>query len=1149
LSDVIFIAGYYRSGTSALSGALARLGVTLHNDADANEHNPLGFYEIPELIEWDVGLFQHLGVDWTDVRGLPEGWNERADIARHVTRLDEILRARFANEPLWGLKHPHLCRLFPLYEHVVAQAGHKPHVVHIARSPWTVAASQQRKNGLARAHAVLLWLSYVIAGERHARHLPRAWVTYHDLLAEPAAQIRHIEQALGLSLADRLPDGLAEARAFLTDQLNRSEPTPQDTLFPPLQGLVERVWTAMQDRDDAPATWDGFAAETAQIVDFLSEIGTSRGVVIPGFGAVLPAANITRADKPALRPAERLDEGARLRLLARAGAASLPRLHVVLAVPPDRAHAVHETLEAFRGQWQPPAAITVVAADTLELPGHRVIPVAAEPGALTDRLCEVVNDAAATADYVAVINAGDIVAPDACLRFALAAAACVTENEPADMIYCDEIVPSDAGPWVRYKPGWDVTRLRQAAYIGDWVWYRGETLQRLGGLDPARAGAEEYDLQLRLAEQSPRVVRLAEALFTRAPLSRRDNIPSTLFGARAAEAVTSHLARCGQPAEVAPRQHLGLFRHARPAVDPGTATILLCDGAEVPMLDRWLKDMLSTTVQTGPIILTGSALTPQTTSYLAQVATQRAALEDKVLAVPPGTADSPAAALAAALALAGTALVAILDARCLPATAGWADALRARLADPGVVAVAARTLVPMGGVLTGKDDRFLVQGPIVIGADSRLGAGHLADDPGPGGWLIVDQEASAIAPALLVRRAALAACAFSTLTDDAFWIDISAQLRAGGRLVWTPDVSFVSGGDLIKSDPASSFRNGSPAARALPWADPYHHPALSLRGDLLGLDLRQGLQAGAPADPSSVLLTGPVDTGFAVFNAARAVRAIGLWEASWAPEPLAAAELGRRAATAWVRINPDAPAPAGAPDYEAIFTVAPPATARAVIAGATKLYATSPALVRQVTKLAPTWRKVALWRPRLTRSIWESLALGTGINSKPRALWIDEGIAPPWLLELINQTMNQVAWIVVERAGASYAGSIVRLQPPEHEQGWAQELSALAPHVMVRPAHTEAVADHTTALLGAAAGCHLLTDDRLDIPDTLGAMRLPNRLPAWQRALQTAVTDLTGTLAQGSRSRAACLALPSADAALPPWAGPAASAALVRAAE
>ncbi|OYV40260.1 MAG: hypothetical protein B7Z80_05000 [Rhodospirillales bacterium 20-64-7] len=1134
MSDVIFIAGYYRSGTSALSGALAKLGVTLHNDAEANEHNPLGFYEIPELIEWDVGVFKHLGVDWTDVRGLPEGWSARADIARHATRLDEILRARFAKETLWGLKHPHLCRLFPLYERAVSQAGHRPHVIHIARSPWTVAASQQRKNGLARAHAVLLWLSYVISGERHARHLKRAWLTYQDLLAEPASQIRKIEQALGLDLVNRVPNGLAEARGFLTSQLNRSEPAPQDTLFRPLHGLAERVWSAIQDRDMTVQVWDGFAAETAQIVDFLSEIGNSRGVVIPGFGAVLPAANLNRADKPGLRPAERLDDGARRRLLARAEGMALPSLHVILAVPPDRAHAVHETLEAFRGQWHAPAAITILSADTLELPDYRVVAAPAEPGALTERLCEAADQAAQSADYVALINAGDTIAPDACLRFALAAA-----ESAADMLYCDEIVPADGGPWVRHKPGWDVTRLRQAAYVGDWVWYRGETLRRLGGLDPARAGAEEYDLQLRLAEHAPNVVRLPEALFTRAALSRRDNIPSTLFGARASEAVASHLARCGQPAEVAPRQHLGLFRHLRQASDPGTATILLCDGAEVPMLDRWLKDLLSNAVQTGPIILSGHALTPQTAAYLTQVAAQRAALEDKVLAVPPGSAAGPAAALAAALALA------ILDARFLPATSGWAEALRARLADPGVVAVAARTLVQIGK----ESGRFLVQGPIVIGADTRLGAGHLAEDPGPGGWLAVDQEASAIAPVLLARRAALAGCRLAELGQDALWIDLSAQLRAArGRLVWTPDVSFVGSPDLIGVDARCDFRQGSPAAQALPWADPYHHPALSLHGDLLAAEQRHGLLPGAPADPRSVLLTGPAETGAAVLNAARAARGTGLLEASWVSEPLAAAELGRRAPSAWVRINPEAPAPDYAPGYAAVYTVTPPGTARPVIAAATQLYATSPALVRQLTKLAPR-REVALWRPNLCRSIWEALPLGTGINSKPRALWIDEGIAPPWLIELINETLGSIAWIVVERDGANYAGPIARLRAPEDEQGWAHELSALAPHVLIRPADTEVQADHTVALMGAAAGCHVLIDERLDVPETLGAVHLPNRMAAWQRALQKAISDLTATLEAGRQARAACLALPSSDAAAPPWAGIDADPALVRAAE
>ena len=1130
MSDVILIAGYYRSGTSALAGALQRLGVVLHNDAEANEHNPLGFYEIPELIELDIDIFKHLGVEWTDLRGLPDQWWERADIARFLTRLDEVLRRRFKGEALWGLKHPHLCRLFPLYERAVIQAGHKPHVIHMCRAPWTVAASQQRKNNLARAHAVLLWLTYLISAEKAARALPRSWLTYQELLADPAAEIARLEGDLGLTLA-RAPDGLAQARNFLTSQLNRSEPVASAGLFAPLQSLAEDVWHAVQARDAAPAAWDGFAARCADIVGFLTEIGTSRGVIVAGLTSGLPNVQVgMTAERAGLRPAERLDEGAKRRLLAmRDATPDLPSVHVVIAVPPGRAHAINDTLEALRGQWYQPAAVKIISAEPIEIAGHTTIIASAEPGDLTAALCAALNEAAQNADYVATINAGDVVAADACLRFALAAALA----RPA-MIYCDETVQTDNGAWVRHKPGWDVTRLRQSAYIGDWVWYASDALRRAGGFDPAFGGAEEYELQLRMAELGAEILRLPEALFTRNPLSRRDNIPSTVFGARANNAVAAHLTRAGLPANVTPRRHLGLFSHQREMPDPGTTTILLCGGGELAMLDRWLKDLLTNHVQTGPIILAGGALNPQTETYLTKVAEQAEALQGQVLAVMPAAGQREAAALAAALAMVKTELVAVLDIRALPATPDWPAQLRARLADSRVVLAGARTLVQKAK----EPGRFFVQGPIVIGADTRMGAGHFADDPGPGGWLLVDQEASAVAPgAVLARAHALTACVMPDLAADALWTDLCAQMRAaGGHIVWSPDISFVAGADSVRVDVHAEFRNGSTAAKTLSWEDPYHHPALSLHGDLLLPEPRLGLVRAGPADPHSVLLTGPADTGLALMNAARAVRAEGLVEASWSPEPSSAAEICRRAAAAWVRINPDSPAPHGAPDYAAVFTATPKPAAKTAIAQAQRVIATSPGLVKQLKTLAPRGQNVALWRPALYRPLWESLALGTGINTNPRVLWVDEGVAPDWLVQLMNETKDKIAWIIVERAGQTYTGgSVSTLKPPEHEQGWAQALGTLGPHIMIRPAERDADGDHYPALMAAAAGCVLLVDERWDIPGMLGAVALPNRLNAWQKALRKAIGDLPATLAQGQRTRAACLGLPSVESVPPPW--------------
>ncbi|MDD2795463.1 hypothetical protein [Acidocella sp.] len=105
-------------------------------------------------------------------------------------------------------------------------------------------------------------------------------------------------------------------------------------------------------------------------------------------------------------------------------------------------------------------------------------------------------------------------------------------------------------------------------------------------------------------------------------------------------------------------------------------------------------------------------------------------------------------------------------------------------------------------------------------------------------------------------------------------------------------------------------------------------------------------------------------------------------------------------------------------------------------------------------------------------------------------------------------------------------------------------MAELAPQILIRPAERETDADHYRILLAAAAGCHLLVDERMDVPPSLGALLLPNRLAAWQRALKHAVSELSATLAQGQAARAAALALPSTEAAPPPWAvaDPAASA-------
>lgn len=1129
MANAIFIVGYYRSGTSALSGALQRTGVKFYNEADPNEHNPLGFYEIPELIEFDANLFSHLGVDWPDVRGLPDGWEDRTDVAPFATQLEEILRRRFLPEDsLWGLKHPHLCRTLPLYEKVARRAGHTPHVIHIFRDPWIAASSQCYKNGLSRAHALLLWLTYATNAERQARHLPRTWLTYHDLLAEPAQQLQRIGAELGLTLRGEKGDNLAEACAYLTGQLDRSKPLSHDLLCRPLEVLVNRTWEAIQAKQFAPELWDELAAETSDLVAFLEEIGTSKARALPTFGSTAAQVGSGLAATRQPRPAERTDEGAKRRLTNLLGTTSqLPRVAVLIVAPAGRAHAVAESMESLRKQWHAPAFIKVLTVDTLALEDVPVVTAPAGAEAITRALCAEFGQQAGVADYVAILNAGDTVSPDACLRFTLLAA-----ETKADMIYSDEIVPNNDNSWIRYKPGWDVTRLRQAAYIGDWVWYGCKALEAAGGLNPDMAGAEEYDLQLRLAAQNARVERLPEAVFIRSGQSKRDDIASTIFCARAVSALSQHLTLAGMKAEVQNRQYPGLFYHMRLVEDPGTTVIMLCDGGEIPTIDKWLTALLTGKPMTGPIILAGAVLSEQMQTYLTAVAEQQDVLQGKVLAV---IAPTSGEAIAKALALATTAHVAFLDARLQDVSPYWQEQLRARLADEGVVAVAARTITPVG--TDGRQGQIM--GPIILGADTRLGAGHGPLDPGPGGWLVVDQEASALAPpGLLVRREALARCQVSTtLTGDALWIDLCAQLRAeGGRLVWTPDVSFIMPA-VIDVDAQSTFRTGSPAARALPWADPYHHPALSLHGDLLVAEKDIGLVRSTPYDPSTLLLTGDVSAEDATLNAARALRLDGVLDAGWAPGSPTEADLMRCTPNGWVRINPSQPPSTTAIAHMAVFNTQPTAEALPALTSAAAIFATSPGLVKHLRGHAPNRIPVELWRPALSSKIWQNFKPAAGLNTKPRILFIEEGFSPPWFHELVLETVNLVSWIIVQPlSGTTYADGVTILSRPMNEQSWADLLSAVAPQVLLRPANADTYADCYSTLLAAAAGCRLIIDSRLDAPESLKPLRLPNQKQSWMTALAEAVTNLATTLQHGAQTRAAALALPTLEQAPPSWA-------------
>lgn len=202
-------------------------------------------------------------------------------------------------------------------------------------------------------------------------------------------------------------------------------------------------------------------------------------------------------------------------------------------------------------------------------------------GAASDRRVRVVertepggdavaaNDALAVARglFVALLDAGDVLAPDA-----LARVAAVLE-EGVDLVYTDE---DTIGPDGNYhgpfrKPDWSPERLLAQAYTGHLTVMRRSLVAELGGLRPEFEDAASHDLALRVGERARTVVHVPEVLYHGRTVPGLD-LPASAHDA-GRRAVAAALERRGIAGDVVDAGRPGLHQVVR-RLDP-TVTVSL----------------------------------------------------------------------------------------------------------------------------------------------------------------------------------------------------------------------------------------------------------------------------------------------------------------------------------------------------------------------------------------------------------------------------------------------------------------------------------------------------------------------------------------------------------------------------------------------
>lgn len=126
----ILVLGIARSGTSALAGTLAHMGIPFGDGLKPiDEQNAKGNYEHMELSKLNQQVLKVFGSNWSDHNPLPHNWIEHPEVKSISGQMASIIDQDFSGNSIFGIKDPRLVPLFPLYFKILQEKSIKSIVV------------------------------------------------------------------------------------------------------------------------------------------------------------------------------------------------------------------------------------------------------------------------------------------------------------------------------------------------------------------------------------------------------------------------------------------------------------------------------------------------------------------------------------------------------------------------------------------------------------------------------------------------------------------------------------------------------------------------------------------------------------------------------------------------------------------------------------------------------------------------------------------------------------------------------------------------------------------------------------------------------------------------------------------------------------
>ena len=259
---LLFVLGTHRSGTSALTGLLGKLGVDVPKDLmPPTVENPHGYWEPLGIVKENDQLLSILGTNWRMEESLPAGWPDLQPARKWRDNLLLALQESFGDSDFAVIKDPRFCTLITGLSQWIEEKSVDFQFALLIRNPLEVVSSlmARSRDPIPKEESFRLWIQCVIESERATRPYHRIIILADDLFESPQEVASELQQFIAV---EPLANTLQGAAAFIDPTL-RHHHGDKEKLSPPgldtihceiLQDLSIRIYNQIKNDRLALAT-------------------------------------------------------------------------------------------------------------------------------------------------------------------------------------------------------------------------------------------------------------------------------------------------------------------------------------------------------------------------------------------------------------------------------------------------------------------------------------------------------------------------------------------------------------------------------------------------------------------------------------------------------------------------------------------------------------------------------------------------------------------------------------------------------------------------------------------------------------------------------------------------------------------------------